>query len=164
MLASVANNEDDDRTLVKIVRHAQSSSEICASRTAAKNSFQAPKHPRHLKRFTVRDVDHFVDVLDVHVRRNNLLTDALDEIRSSLNYLPGLFISLEDRAIRIGADDPDARVLLFQIATGTGDRAARSESRYEVCDLSFSLSPQLRTGRAIMRLRICRVRILIGIK
>src|ERR1051325_4095397 len=96
MLAGIANDENNDRILIKIVRHSQSSGEICPRRTTAKDPFHSPEHPRHLKRFTIRDVDHFVDVLDVHVRRNDFLSDSLDEIRSSLNDLPSLFIRLKN--------------------------------------------------------------------
>ena len=113
VLAGVANYENDDRVLIEIVCDAQSSGEICACRSAAKDSLQSPKHARQIERFPIRDVDHLVDVLDVHVRRNNFLTDTFDEIRSSLDDLPGFFVRLEDRTVGIGADDPDARVLLL---------------------------------------------------
>src|ERR1043165_1647925 len=157
MLAGIANDENNDRILIKIVRHSQSSGEICPRRTAAKDSFHSPEHAQHLKRFTIRDVDHFVDVLDVHVRRNDFLSDSLDEVRSRFNNLSGLFKGLENRAVRICADDPDARVSLFQKATRAGNRAAGAESRYEVCNLTFSLSPELRASRSIMCFRVCRV-------
>src|SRR5262245_1307531 len=106
MLAGIANNENNDRILIKISRYSQSRSEICSGRTAAEDSFYSPELARHLKRITIRDVNHFVDVLDVHIRRNNFLADSLDEIRRRFNDLPCLFISLENRAVRIGADDP----------------------------------------------------------
>ena len=45
-------------------------------------------------------------------------------------------------------------------SSGGADDAAkesRPESRDEVCDFSFRLSPQLWTGRSIVGLRVCRV-------
>src|SRR6185369_15177183 len=164
MLAGIANNEDYDCILVQISRDTQCRSEICAGRAAAKDSLQSPKLAGQFERFSIGDINHFVDVLDVYVRWNNLLADALDKVRSRLNNLSGLFVGLENRAVRICADNPDARVFLFQKPSGAGNRATRSESRDEVRNLPFSLPPKLRTGRSVMCFRICSIRILVGIK
>src|SRR5678816_2410490 len=143
MLAGIADYENDDRILIKTTRHTQSRSEICASRSAAEDSFHSTEHARQFERFTISDVNHFVDILDVYVCRNDLLSDSLDEVRRRLDDLSGLFISFENRSVRICADNLDARVFLFQIATGARNRATGSESGHEVRDLAFSLSPKL---------------------
>src|ERR1051325_11118643 len=127
MFARVADDEDDDRFFVERRSHAQRRTEISAGGTAAENSFQASQHARHLKRFTIRDVDHFVDVLDVNVWWDDLLADAFDEIRSRFDDLSGLFVRLEDRTVRIGADDANARILFFEKTAGAGNRAASAE-------------------------------------
>src|ERR1043166_5248720 len=100
----------------------------------------------------------------MNVRWHDFLADPFDEIRSRLNDFSGLFISFENRAVRIGSDDANPRILFLEKATGAGDRAARAETGDEVRYPAFSLAPQLGTGSAIMRCWICLSRILIGIK
>ena len=53
----------------------------------------------------------------------------------------------------------------FSFRNGRCPRSCRQfRAGDEVRDLAFSLPPQLRAGGAVMRLGICRVGILIGIK
>src|ERR1700741_4030510 len=113
MLAGVANNKDDNRVFVETTRDTQCGSEICASGSAAEDSLRTSQHARHLKRFAIGYVDYFVNVLDVNVGWNNLLTNSFNEVRSRLNNFSGLFVGLENRAVRIGADDSDVRIFLF---------------------------------------------------
>src|SRR5215213_6582831 len=155
MFAGVTNNEHNDCILIERGGHAQRRGEISSCGSAAENSLHPPQHARQLKRFTISDVDYFIDVLDVNVRWHDLLSDSLDEIRSRLYDLSGLFVILENRAVRIGADDADARILFFQITTSARDRAASAEPGDEVSDLAFSLSPQLRSRGAVVRFRVC---------
>src|ERR1044072_8242934 len=96
MLACIADNENDDCILIKTARHAQSRSKIGSSRAAAEYSFHSTKHARHLKRFAISHVNHFVDILDMNVCRNNLLPDSLDEVRRRLVNLSGLFVGFEN--------------------------------------------------------------------
>src|SRR5437879_12366275 len=90
----------------------------------------------------------------MRVRRQDFLANALDQIRRRLGNLPSLFISLINRAERIGANDFDIRVLLFQESSRPGNRAASADTGNKVRDLSFRLLPKLRPRGAIMRLRI----------
>src|SRR5215213_4077202 len=113
MLASVANNKNYNCIFIEIARDTQSRSEIGTSRSTAKDPFHSPKHARQLERFTIRDVDHFIDILDVYIRGHDLLADSLDEVWSRLHDLSSFFIGLENRAVRICADDPDGGILLF---------------------------------------------------
>src|SRR6185369_4798608 len=126
VLPGIADDEDDDRVFVERRSDAQRRGEIRARRATAKNSFQASQHARQLKRLTIRYIDHFIDVLDVNIRRHDLLTDTFDEIGRRFDNLSGLFVSLEDRAVRIGADDANTRILFFEKTTGARDRSARS--------------------------------------
>src|SRR5215216_135146 len=157
MFARIADDENYNGVLVEGAGYTQSGREISAGRSAAEDSLHSSQQPRQIKRFAIGNVDYFVNVLDVNVRRHDLLPDSLDEIRSRFDNLSGLFVSLENRAVRIGADDSDRRVLLLQETAGAGDRAAGAEPCHEMSDLPFSLTPQLRTGSAVMSFGICAV-------
>src|SRR5437868_12007732 len=128
MLAGIANDENYDRVLVEILRHAQRGGQIRAGRAAAKYSFHSSEQARHLERLAIRYVDDFIDVFDVNVLRHNLLPDPLHQIRSRLHNFSRLFVSLEDRTVRIGANDLDVWVFLFEEPTCAGDSTTGSES------------------------------------
>src|SRR6185369_1704143 len=155
VFASITNNEHNDCILVERGCNAQRGGEIGAGRSAAENSLHSSQHTRQLKRFTIGDVDYFIYVLDMNVRWHDLLSDPLDKIRSSFYDLSGLFVILEDRAVRISADDANTRIFFFEKSTSARNRAAGAETGDEVRDLAFSLSPQFRTGSAVMRFRVC---------
>src|SRR5689334_6193722 len=150
MFAGVANDENNNGIFVEICSDAKCRGEIRSRRTAAKNSFQASELARQLKRFAIRNVDDFVDVLDVYVRRHNLLPDSFNQVRSGFHDLSGLFESLEDRTVGIRADNPDRRVCFLQKTAGARDRSAGAESGNEVGDLAVSLPPDFGTGGAIV--------------
>src|ERR1700741_714648 len=101
VFTGVANNKNDDCILIQVGCHTECSCEIRPRGTAAKDSLHASQKTRHLKRLSIRDVNHFVDVLDLNVRRHYLLTDSFDEVRSRLHNLSRLLISLENGAIGI---------------------------------------------------------------
>src|SRR6185369_3468521 len=144
MFASVANNENHDRILVETLRDAQSCRKISAGRPAAEDSLQSPEQSRHFERFAIGYIYHFVDELDVDVRGDDFLADSSHEIRSRLWGFACFLVGLENRTVGIRADDPDRRILFFQIPAGSRDRAAGSDSRDEVSDLPFRLPPQFR--------------------
>ena len=164
MFAGIADHKNNYRVFVQIARQAQSCRAICAARAAAKNSFHSPKLTRSLEGIAIADVHNFVDILHMRVGGQDFLANALDQIRRRLGNFPGLFIGFINRAERIGANDFDIRVLLFQESSGPGNRAAGADTRNKVSDLSLALLPKLRACGAIVRLRISRMRILIGIK
>src|SRR6185295_1254987 len=103
MLTGVANNKDDNRVLVEITRDTECGSEIRASGSTAEDSLHASQQARQFKRFAIGYVDHLVNVLDVNIGWHNLLTDSFDEVRSRFHNLSGLFVSLENRTVGIGA-------------------------------------------------------------
>src|SRR6476661_1638543 len=121
VLARVANDEYDDRVLVEVARNTQRRGEVRARRTSAKNSFDAAQLTRTFERVVVVDVDYLVDVLHVRVARQDFLADAFDQVRRRLRHLAGLFVGFVDRAERVGADDFDVWVFLFQISAGPGN-------------------------------------------
>src|ERR1044071_852116 len=113
MFARVTNNENYDGILVEIFRDTQRGRQVSARRSAAENSLHSPEEARQFKRLAIGHVYHFVDVLDVHIRRNNFLTDTFDEVWSRLDDFSCFLVCLENRTVWIGADDPDCRILLF---------------------------------------------------
>src|SRR5258706_16381514 len=56
-----------------------------------------------------------------------------------------------DRALGVRTDDPHRRVLLLQVATRAGDRAAGADAEHEVRDLAPGLRPELGTRRLVVR-------------
>ena len=150
VLARVADDEDDDAALVCVARDLQSRREVRPRRAAAEDSFFASELARHLERVAVCDVDDLVNVAHVHVDGDDLLPDAFDEIWGRLVRAARLLVCLEDRAVRVCADDSDARILLFEEACRPRNRAARAEARDEVRDAPFGLLPEFRARRTVV--------------
>jgi hypothetical protein len=69
-----------------------------------------------------------------------------------------------DGALRIGADDQDARVLLLQVAPGAGDRPAGPDRDDERVDPAAGLLPDLRAGELVVGVRVRHVRVLVGLE
>src|SRR6266851_2105399 len=76
---------------------------------------------------------------------HNILPNSLHQIGSSFNYFAGLFISLKNRTIGIGAHYFNFRILLFQKSAGAGDGASGSYSGNKVGNPTFGLVPNFRT-------------------
>src|SRR5512145_3172268 len=100
----------------------------------------------------------------MNVGRYDLLTNSFYKVRRSFNDLSCFFESLEDRTVRIGADDSDVWVFLFEESTGARNSATGSKPGDEVSNLAFSLSPQFRTRSSVVRVGIRRIGILIWIE
>ncbi len=143
--------------LVERARDLERGGEVRPRRAAAEDSLLAAELARQLERLAVGDVDDLVHVPDVDVGGDDLLPDALDEIGRRLVRPPRLLVGLEDRAVRVCADDADVRVLLLEEAPRPRDGAARAETGDEVRDVPLGLLPKLRAGRAVVRLRVVRV-------
>ena len=150
MFARIANYEHDDRVGVCIASYAQGCSEIRSRRAATKNAFGTSQLARQVERLAIGDINHIVDVFDVHVGRNHFLADSFDEVRGRLNKLSRLFISLEDRAVWICANDFDPAILFFQKASGAGDSSTGSDAGNKMSDSPVCLFPDFRPGRAIV--------------
>src|SRR5829696_2327013 len=164
VLAGVADDEDDDARLVQPARHLEGRGEVRPRRAAAEDALLAPELARHLERLAVGDVDDLVHVAHVHVGRDDLLPDAFDEVGRRLVRAAGLLVRLEDRAVRVRADDPDVRALLLQEPPRARDGAARAEPRDEVRDAPLGLLPQLRPRGAVVRLGVVRVGVLVRVE
>ena len=68
----------------------------------------------------------------------------------------------QDRALRVGADDLDVRVLLLEVAADAGDRAAGADAGDEDGDPALGLLPDLRAGGAVVDLGVGQVGELVG--
>ena len=78
--------------------------------------------------------------------------------------LPVFDFFVVERADGIDADDFDVGILFLEVAPDAGDGAAGAHAADEVGDFSFGVLPDFRAGGAIVRFRIHRVGVLIGIK
>src|SRR6266536_2032997 len=155
VFACVANDEHHDRILVSIARNTESSDEVCSRRAATKYPFYAAQLARRLKRLAIGHVNDIVHIFDVNIWRDYFLTDSFNQIRSSLHQFSCFLVSLKYRSIRVGPNDLDGRILLFQVAACARDGSTGSQSGNEVRVLSLSLFPDLRPRSVIVSFRIC---------
>ena len=68
------------------------------------------------------------------------------------------------RTVRLKADEANCRIKLSQSATCADKCSARAESCYKVRNFASRLFPGLIRGRAVMRLPICGIAVLVRIK
>src|ERR1051326_1845401 len=99
VLSCITNYEDNDCILFQSFSNSHCSREIRAGGAATEYSFHSSETPRHFKRISIGNVDHFVYILDVNVRRNNLLTNSFNQIRSCLDEFSRLLVGLKYRSI-----------------------------------------------------------------
>ena len=67
-------------------------------------------------------------------------------------------------ALGIGADDEQVRLPLAQVTSDARDRAARADGEDERVYLAARLLPELGPGRLVVRLRVGRIRVLVGLE
>ena len=104
-----------------------------------------------------RDADPAVDHRRVVGAREEVLADALGEVR------PGR-VAGQHAALRVGADDPQRRVLRLEVAGDAGDRAAGADRRDEVRDPALGLRPDLGAGRPLVGVGVRLVPVLVGLE
>src|ERR1044072_5458711 len=113
VLSGITNYKDDDCILVQSFSNFHCRRQIRAGGAATEYPFYSSKAPRHFKRISIGNIDHFVNILDMNIRRDNLLTNSFDQIRSCLDEFSRLLVGLENRSIRIGTYDSYVWILLF---------------------------------------------------
>src|ERR1051325_9899670 len=113
VLSCITNYKDNDCILIQSFRNFHCSREIRTGGAATEYPFHSTKAPRHFKRISIGKIDDFINILDVNVRWDNLLTNSFDQIRSCLDEFSGLLVGLKNRSIRIRTDDSYAWILLF---------------------------------------------------
>src|SRR5918997_6915277 len=77
-----------------------------------------------------------------------------------------VFHALEavERRVGLEGDDLDFRVVLLKACAGPDEGAARAETSNEVCDIAIGLLPDLGRRRLVVRARVGRVFVLVGIE
>ena len=89
--------------------------------------------------------------------REEVLAHALGQVRPRR-------VARQHAALGVGADHPERRVLGLQVAGDAADRAAGADRRDEVRDAAVGLRPDLGAGRALVRLGVGRVPVLVGLE
>ena len=121
--AAVGDQREHGRLGAQPGRHLQRGVDGGAARAADQQALLA-RHPAGgQERVAVGDGDELVDQREVHRRRAEVLADPLDQVGVDV---VGLRV---DRALGVGADDADRRVLLLQVAGDAGDGAAGAQRR-----------------------------------
>ncbi len=120
---------------------------------------QKPLSPRHrpgrMKALGVADPDPLVDDLAIQCLGDEILTDPLD--------FPWLgSVAREDRALRVGTDDLDLGISLFQVPAHARDGAAGPDPGDESRYLAAGLFPDLGAGRTVVDLGVGQVGELVG--
>src|SRR5437867_9417758 len=107
-----------------------------AGRPAGEDSFSAREQPCPQKCIFVRNRVNLVDNGEVQVAGQLGLTDAFDLVRLDLWFAAGSEHLRKNGALWVDADHTDVRVLLFQESSDARDRAARSDTDYNVRHLA----------------------------
>src|SRR5439155_14995060 len=97
---------------------------------------------------------NLVNYGEIHIRGLFVLTDAFHLIRLRLRLASGPEHFGKDRPLRVGPDDLDLRVLLFEESGDARDGSPGADANDNVRHLALSLFPDFRTGRFVVRLRI----------
>ena len=154
---AVREDHGDQGVLVEVARHLQRGVHREPARAAHEHPLGLREPAGGDEAVAVGDRDVAVGDGGVVGGGPEVLAHALDEVGMDL------FVRV-DRALRIGADDLDVRVLLLEVARHPGDRAAGADADDQVRELAVGLAPQLRPGRLVVRLRVGRVRVLVGLE
>ena len=127
-----------------------------SSGAADEDALLAREPPRRDERLAVGDLDDLVHDGAVERPRPEILTHALDLVRSD-----GAAV---DRALGVGTDDAHGCVLLLEKTSHTADRPAGADAGDEDGYTAVGLVPDLRSGGAVMRFGVAGIEILIGLK
>ena len=128
-----------------------------AARAAGEDALGHRQPARGEEGVAVGDRHVAVDDRRVEGLGPEVLADALDQVRLDLRRRV-------DRAERVGADDLEVRVALLEVAPGARDRPAGADADHEVGDAATALLPQLGPGGEVVRLRVGRVAVLVGLE
>ncbi len=153
---AVGDRRQDRRLRSEALRHARASRTPRFRRSRRRGS--PPRGPAAgcQERVAVGDADVLVHDGRVEALGKGVLADPLDEVR--VDRAAGV-----DRALGVGADDQQVRLALLQIAGDAGDRAARADGDHDRVELAAGLLPDLGPGRAVVRLRVPGIRVLVGL-
>ena len=108
-------------------------------------------------------MNNVVENFQIHGRWKKIFADTFHDVRLGFDGLPGLDEIVVERAVGIDADNFNVGIFFFQEFSYAADGAPRADAADEVRDFSFAVLPNFRTRRAVVRLRIHRVVILVRI-
>jgi len=108
------------------------------ARSAGQNAFLAGEGACGQEGIAVGNLYPAIDTGPIEGTRPEILADPFDLI--GMELVTGI-----DRALRIGADDRDGRVLLLQIARNAADGSPGADASNEMGDTATGLLPDLRT-------------------
>ena len=114
--------------------------------------------------FFVVDLEDVVENFQIHGGGEEIFADAFDDVGEGLADFSGLDLFVVQRADGIHADDFDVGILFLEVTSHAGDGAAGADAADEMRDFSFGVFPDFRAGGAIVRFRIHRIGVLIGIE
>src|SRR3989442_12860325 len=97
---------------------------------------------------------NLIDDGEIYIYRHFILADAFQLVRLRLRLVAGFEHFRKNGSDRIGANDANLRVLLFEVMRNTGDGATGSNADHHVRNLALRLVPDLRPPRLVMALGI----------
>ena len=101
---------------------------------------------------------------EIHRLGEKVFADAFDLVRVRLWHGAGLEVVIEDGPHGVDANHPQSRMTLLQKLSGAGDRAARAHAGHHDVETSAGLPPDLRASAVVVRVRVGRVGVLVGVE
>src|SRR5262245_1919372 len=169
-LAQVARSrvgqEDDDRLALGIVlRELDRPADGAAAGAAREQPLLARQLARRQEAFLVGDLIALVDVGEVEGGRQEILAEPFHLVRlEAAGDRLRLEVVVQDRADGIDQHEFHRRLALLDVPPDAAERAPGPRRDDDRVDLALRLHPDLRPGRAVVRLGIALVVILIGEK
>src|SRR5208283_1724104 len=115
----------------------------------------------HEERLVVRDLDEFIEVLEVDRFRDHVLADPLHQVRYGLSELVGPEEVAEHRAGRVYGDDADGRSMLLEVPADAAHRPSGPNGADDRSQLVRDARVDLGPGRAVVGLRVPLVLVLV---
>ena len=149
----VGQEHDDQAGVGVLLGVTQGAGEGEAARAADEDPLVLDDPAGSGERLGIADPIPLVDDVLLERRWVEVLTNALHEV--------GVDVARVDRADGVGTDHLDVRVLRLEVAADAGRGAASADAADERVDLAVCLSPDLRTRRHDVRLRVRLVVVLV---
>ncbi len=133
-----------------------------AGGAAGEDRFGAGELARGEDGVAVGRLHHVVEALPLRAADDLLVAQPLDERPARRHPAAVLEMVGEDRAGDVHRHDLHSRILLLEVARHAGDRAAGADAGDEPVDAALHLAPDLGAGRAVVRLVVGAVVVLVG--
>ena len=163
--AVVGEDGYDDGAVVNLAGEDASGVEVKARGSAEEKAVVGGHLAAHGERVLVVAAHHAVDDVDVEATRDGVLSDTLHLPTLGNAHVVGGDplddVVPKDGTLGVRHDHADVRVLALEVAPGAADRAAGASAGDKVRHVTRGLSPNFRTQRSLVRLRVVRVVVLI---